>query len=67
MLPAKRGEVFKVLVGNIPSLLPEMFNRFFDVNRIPNGYGRDDEVECTGTIVLILKTSVVNAPQSMNR
>ena len=66
MFPAKRREMFEVFVSDLPSLTAEMFNCLFDVNRIPNGDGRDHEVERTGPIVLILQAAVMNAPQPMN-
>ena len=49
--------MFEVFIGNFPPLMTKMFDRLFDVNRIPNGDGRDHEVERTGTIVLILQTA----------
>ena len=53
MLPTKWGEMFEMLISNLPTLVTKMFNRFFNIDCVPEGNGRHNQVECAGTLPML--------------
>jgi hypothetical protein len=66
VLPAQRREVGKKVVGHTLSLAQGV-DRVVQIAGVPQGDGRDEEVEAGSAVLLIFVGTVANFAEAMNK
>ena len=65
VLPPQGGEVPQVLVGDLVAPASQLLDGPLDVNRVPQGYRRAQDVEAAGAVHLVLVGAVAHLAQAV--